>query len=331
MKEMLEHLFSGASLKAEEARSVLKDIASQKYPASQVAAFLTVFRMRTLTVDELEGFRNALLDLCIRVDLSDYDLIDIVGTGGDGKNTFNISTCTAFVIAGSGSMVAKHGNYAASSICGSSSVLEALGVELSTEVGVLKRNLEDAGICFLHAPLFHPSLKHVAPVRREMGVMTFFNVLGPLVNPAQPESQMLGVCSSEVARLYSYLLQRGSKRYVIVHSLDGYDEVSLTGPVRLISNQAEALHEVSDLGFETVAKEMLQGGDSIEASAEIFLKILDGEGTAAQNQVVIANAGVALQCFHPEASPEDCFAIAQESLESGAARNALRKLTGEQT
>ncbi|MDC0357402.1 anthranilate phosphoribosyltransferase [Oligoflexia bacterium] len=326
MKEMLEYLFDNQTLSKVDAKSILKEIATGLYNNSQMAAFLSVFRLRGLTVDELDGFRAAMLELCIRVDLSEFDPLDIVGTGGDGKNTFNISTLSAFIVAGSGLKVAKHGNYGVSSACGSSNVLEALGVSLSGEVDTLKQNLDRVGICFLHAPLFHPAMKNVAPVRRELGVKTFFNILGPLVNPATPRYQLLGVYNLEFARLYSYLLQRGETSFMIVHSLDGYDEVSLTGPVKIISGTKEQIFEPTDFGFDKVKEEELQQGSSVESATAVFRSILEGQGTKAQNQVVIANAGLAIQCAKPKKELSACFQMARESLESGAALKVLKKL-----
>ncbi len=326
MKDTLNHLFENNTLTKSEAKETLKKIAAGSFNNSQITAFLTVFKMRSITVDELEGFRDAMLDLCLRVDLSDYELIDLCGTGGDNKDTFNISTLTSFVVAGAGFKVAKHGNYGVSSVCGSSNVMESLGVKFTNDKDILRKNIEEAGICFLHAPLFHPAMKHVAPIRKELGVKTFFNMLGPMVNPTFPKNQVVGVFSLELARLYSYLYQKSERNYIILHSLDVYDEISLTSPFKMISRKAEKIVEPSDMGFETVKPEELAGGTTVEESANIFMKVLGGAGTVAQNNVVIANAIMAIQCCYPELMIYECKAIATESLLSGKALKVLNKL-----
>ncbi len=326
MREILEHLFSHHTLSREEACHVLKQMAAQQYNGSQMAAFLAVFRMRSITVDELEGFRDAMLELCRTLDFSAYDSIDLCGTGGDGKDTFNISTLSAFVVAGSGVRVTKHGNNGVSSICGSSNVLQHLGVQFTNDESLLRRQIEEAGICYLHAPLFHPAMKHIAPVRRELRTRTFFNMLGPLVNPASPKSQLIGVFSLELARLYGYLLQRKTIQYKVVHTLDGYDEVSLTGPFKMVSRAGEELLRPSDLGLQAVRAEEIHGGDDIASAAAIFMRILEGQGTEAQTRVVIANAGLAIHCARPHLSFSDAFAAARESLDSGKAKQALLSL-----
>lgn len=326
MREILEHLFSHHTLSRQEASDILKDMAAQKYNESQMAAFLAVFRMRSITVDELEGFRDAMLALCRSLDFAAYEAIDLCGTGGDGKDTFNISTLSAFVVAGSGVKVSKHGNYGVSSVCGSSNVLQHLGLQFTNDESVLRRQMEEAGICYLHAPLFHPAMKHIAPVRKALRVRTFFNMLGPLVNPASPKSQIIGVFSLELARLYGYLLQRKEMQYKVLHTLDGYDEVSLTGAFKMISNSGEELLQPRDLGLAAVAAETLHGGNDIPSAAEIFTRVLNGDGTAEQTRVVIANSGLAIHCARPTWSLSDAFAAARESLESGKARQALNQL-----
>ncbi len=326
MKNILNHLFENNTLTKSEAKETLKSISSGKYNSSQVSAFLTVYRMRSITVDELEGFRDAMLDLCLRVDLSAYDLVDLCGTGGDNKDTFNISTLTSFVLAGAGFKVAKHGNYGVSSVCGSSNVMEHLGVKFTNDKDILKKNIEKAGICFLHAPLFHPAMKHIAPIRKELGVKTFFNMLGPMVNPTFPKNQLIGVFSLELARLYSYLFQKSDRNYMILHSLDVYDEISLTSPFKMISRKAEKIFEPSDLGYTTLKPEELAGGTTVEESANIFMKVLKGEGTHAQNNVVIANATMAISCCKPDLDLDSCKALALESLVSGKALGVLNAI-----
>ena len=326
MKAILNKLFEYKSLDKKSAKQVLINLAQGKYNYSQMAAFLTVYLMRSITVDELEGFRDAMLELCVPVNLDDYDIIDLCGTGGDGKDTFNISTLSAFVVAGTGQKVAKHGNNGVSSMCGSSNLLAHLGVHFTNSQDHLKRCLDVANICFLHAPLFHPAMKNVAPIRQELGVKTFFNMLGPMVNPARPKKQIVGVFSLELARLYSYLYQQSDKNYIILHSLDGYDEVSLTGSFRMISNKEEAELTPTDLGLRQLKQEDLYGGESIAESAEIFLNILKGGGTSEQREVVLANAGMAIQCAYQGLSISDAIIKAEESLKSGAALNAFEKL-----
>lgn len=302
------------------------EISSGKHNPSQIAAFMTVYCMRSITVEELGGFRDAMLDLCLKADLSEYQGIDIVGTGGDGKNTFNISTLSSFVVAGAGYHVTKHGNYGVSSVSGSSNVLEKLGYTFSNDIARLKEDLDKAGICFLHAPLFHPAMKNVGPIRKELGVKTFFNMLGPLVNPSFPKNQFLGVFNLELARLYAYIYQHHDINYSIIHALDGYDEISLTGPFKMYSTSGESVYHPEDLGLESVDPGAIYGGDSIDAAAELFRRILKGEGTEEQENVVIANAAMAINLMEKEKSASDCVDAARESLRSGKAQEVLKKL-----
>ena len=325
MKETLNKLIEHQQLSREEARQVLVEIAGGNFNTSQIAAFLTVYMMRSVRTEELEGFRDALLELCKAVDLNGREAIDLCGTGGDGKNTFNISTLASFVTAGAGIPVAKHGNYGVSSRCGSSNVLEFLGVRFTNEEDFLKRSLDEAGICILHAPLFHPAMKHVAPIRRELGVKTFFNMLGPMVNPAFPKYQMVGVFNLELARMYGYLYQNTDKVYSILHALDGYDEVSLTGDTKVISNRSESVLSPASFGLEALTPESIYGGESIEEAAQIFLNVLQGKGSESQKAVVCANAGLAIATVEG-GSPAEGYGKAMESLESGKALGALRKL-----
>lgn len=330
MKEILNHLFEHKTLTKEQAREVLVNIAAGKYNQSQISSFLTVFMMRSITVEELEGFRDALLALCHRVDLDAYNPIDLCGTGGDGKDTFNISTLSSFVVAANGVAVAKHGNYGVSSSCGSSNVLEALGIKFTTDTDALERSIEKYNICFLHAPLFHPAMKSVGPIRKELGVKTFFNMLGPMVNPAFPKRQLVGVFSLELARMYGYLYQQTDTRYTILHTLDGYDEISLTSPFKVISDDREALLDAQALGLPKLQHEQIKGGTDVASSAEIFVKVLKGEGTEAQTVVVSANAGMALQCARPELSLQDAAALAKETLLSGRAFTLFNNLVQDQ-
>ncbi len=325
MKETLNRLINQEILDKEDAKAILINMAKGAYNPSQTAAFLTVYMMRSITIEELEGFRDALLELCLAVDLKEFDPIDLCGTGGDGKDTFNISTLASFVTAGAGIHVTKHGNYGVSSTCGSSNVMEFLGIKFSNDADFLRKCIETSGICVLHAPLFHPAMKNVAPIRRELAVKTFFNMLGPMVNPAFPKNQIVGVFNLELARMYGYLYQNTDKKYTILHALDGYDEISLTGRTKTISNTTEAMLLPEDFGVTAISQEAIAGGTSIEASAQIFMDILQGKGTEAQNNVVCANAGIAIATAK-ESSPKEGFEIAMESLKSGKGLKALRTL-----
>ncbi|MFL5730253.1 MAG: anthranilate phosphoribosyltransferase [Cytophagaceae bacterium] len=326
MKDILNHLLEHKTLTKAKAKEVLTDITQGKVNNSQIASFLTVFMMRSITVEELGGFRDAMLDLCLPVDLKEYNPIDLCGTGGDGKDTFNISTLASFVVAGAGVKVAKHGNYGVSSACGSSNIMEHFGYKFSNDQSVLRKQMEEAGICVMHAPLFHPAMKNVGPVRKELSVKTFFNMLGPMVNPAFPKNQMVGVFSLELARLYGYLYQQSDKNFVIIHSLDGYDEVSLTGPFKMISNKREQIVDPQEIGFNYVKQEQLSGGETIEDSAKIFSNVLNNEASPAQTQAVLANAGLGIFCAKQNISIADAMAEAKESLESKKALKAFKKL-----
>lgn len=326
MKEILNHLFEYKTLTKDEAKAILTDIAQGKYTHVQIASFLTVYMMRSITVAELEGFRDAMLELCLALDLAEYDPMDVCGTGGDGKDTFNISTLASFVVAGAGQHVVKHGNYGVSSACGSSTVMEYLGYTFTNDKDVLRKKIEEAGICFLHAPLFHPAMKYVAPVRKELGVKTFFNMLGPMVNPAFPKKQMVGVFSLELARLYAYLYQQTDKNFVIIHGLDGYDEVSLTGNFKMISNLKEQVLQPEHLGLHKLLPSDLSGGSTVAEAGKIFMDVLQGSGTQPQNEAVIANAAMALYGADPNLTFEDAVATARESLESKKAFVSFKKL-----
>ncbi|WP_425392177.1 anthranilate phosphoribosyltransferase [Ekhidna sp.] len=323
MKEILDRLINNQTLSREEAKVVLTGLATGQYNNSQVAAFLTVYLMRAIRVQELEGFRDAMLELCNPVNLEGYDAIDVCGTGGDGKNTFNISTISSFIVAGAGVNVAKHGNYGVSSVSGSSNVLEYLGAKFSGDADRMKKSMDASGICFMHAPLFHPAMKNVAPIRKELGVKTFFNMLGPMVNPAFPPNQLVGVFSLELARLYGYLYQNTNKNFSIVHSLDGYDEISLTSDFKLISNKTEELVSPNDLGFELLEQKKLHGGETIEDAAGIFNKILSNQGSEAQNNAVLANAGLAIATVK-QTSYTKGIEEAKESLKSGKALQSFK-------
>ncbi|WP_235921290.1 anthranilate phosphoribosyltransferase [Foetidibacter luteolus] len=326
MKKILQYLFEHKTLSREQAKEILTNISKALYSEHEVTAFITVFLMRSITIEELQGFRDALLELCVKVDLDGHKTMDIVGTGGDGKNTFNISTLACFIVAGAGQRVAKHGNYGASAISGASNVMEQLGYKFKNDSSQLKKEIEEAGICFMHAPMFHPALKTVGPIRKNLGIRTFFNMLGPMVNPASPEYQLVGVYNLEMARIYTYLLQQSGKPFTIIHGLDGYDEISLTNDTKVITNKGEYIMTPEQLGKRMVSPENILGGNSVEEASKIFLKIIKGEGTFAQNAVVLANAAMALHCTADYKNYDDAYHAAVESLESGRAYGVLKKL-----
>lgn len=326
MKKILQYLFEHKTLSREQAREVLVNTGKGLYNEHEVTAFMTVYLMRSITIEELQGFRDALLELAMPVDLGETDTLDIVGTGGDGKNTFNISTLACFIVAGTGQKVAKHGNYGASSVSGASNVMEQLGYRFTNDSERLRKELEEANICFLHAPLFHPALKTVGPIRKNLAMRTFFNMLGPMANPARPAYQLVGVYNLEMARIYNYLLQAGGKPFTIIHSLDGYDEISLTSDTRVITQEGERIMTPESLGKRMVSAADLSGGNSVEEAAKIFSRILTGEGSWAQNAVVLANAAMALYVTGKYADYEKAYHAAVESLESGKASEALRKV-----
>ena len=320
MKDILYRLFEHQYLGRDEAHRILHNIATGCYDDAQIASLITVFLMRNISVDELMGFREALLDMRVPVDLAEYKPIDIVGTGGDGKNTFNISTTACFVVAGAGYKVVKHGNYGATSVSGASNVMQQHGVKFTTDAGQLRRSIEDCNLAYLHAPLFNPALKAVANVRKHLGVRSFFNMLGPLVNPVMPTYQLLGVYNLPLLRLYNYTYQESGTRFAVVHSLDGYDEISLTGEFKVATADKEKLYTPEMLGFQRIAEADLDGGETPEAAAHIFDSVLDGTATRAQRDCVIANAGFAIHVIRPELPVADCIAEARESLEAGKAR-----------
>ena len=326
MKETLNYLFNGNTLSREQAKENLLSIGKGNHSEAEIASFLTVFNMRKILATEMAGFRDAMVELCLAVDLSGYNTIDVCGTGGDGKNTFNISTLSAFIIAGTGTKVTKHGNYGLSSPCGSSNIFEYFGYNLSNEYGKLKKELDETNLCYFHAPLFHPAMKYVAPVRKALKVKTFFNMLGPLLNPSKPENQLAGVFDMEVLQLYHSVFEEIGTNHVVIHSLDGYDEISLTGPFRYITNRADETISPESLSMELVKPEDLHGGNTVEEAGKIFLNILENKGSSSQKNVVLANAAFALLCYYPDSPITDCIEMAKESLESGKALQVLTKL-----
>ncbi len=327
MKETLKFLLAGNSLTELEAFEIMKGIGQGQYSPVQITAFITHFWYKPITTQELSGFRKALLELAVSLNLDASNAIDLCGTGGDGKNTFNISTLTAVVVAGAGYKVAKHGNYGVTSISGSSNVLEQLGYTFSTNSNILAQQLSVCNLTFIHAPLFHPALKEVGGIRKNLGIKTFFNMLGPLVNPAQPRYQMVGVYNLQVARQYQYLFQQSDKQYTIVHSLDGYDEITLTGDTRIISNSFDGIKTPQDLLCKISLKAAdLHGGETLEAAADIFKMVLSGKGSDAQNTAVLTNAALAINTFDTSKKLEDCLLEAKESLLSGNAESNFNTL-----
>lgn len=326
MKKILQYLFEHKTLPREKAQEVLLQMSAGQFNESEIAAFITVYLMRSITIEELQGFRDALLELSVKVNLDSDNIMDIVGTGGDGKNTFNISTLSCFIVAGTGQQVAKHGNYGASSVSGASNLMEQLGYRFKNDNDQLKKELDAANICFLHAPLFHPALKVVGPVRKNLGVRTFFNMLGPMVNPASPAYQLVGVYNLEMARIYNYLLQETGKAFTIIHSLDGYDEISLTNDTKVITNTGERIMTPLQLGKRMVMPEDIYGGNTVEEAAKLFMKIIKGEGSWAQHAVVLANAAMALYSTGRYTDYDTAYAAAVESLESKKAYKALENL-----
>ena len=325
MKDLLYRMFEHGNLSREEARDIMLNIADGKYNDSQLAAFMTVFLMRSITTDELTGFRDAILERRLPVDFGQIDAIDIVGTGGDGKNTFNISTASCFVVAGTGNKVVKHGNYGASSVSGASTVLEHHGVKFSSDIDKLSRSLEESGVCYLHAPFFSPALKSVAGVRKSLAVRTFFNMLGPLVNPVLPKHQLLGVYNLKLMRLYNYIAQNEGIASTIVHSLDGYDEISLTAPFKVAAASGEKIYKPEELGWKRADPKELWGGNSIDEAAVIFDKVLDGTASTAQQNCVVANSAFAIITLHPEMPFKDAVKMAEDSIKSGAAKEKFNK------
>ena len=326
MKEILQYLFDHQTLSKAQAKSILLEISKDIFNEIEVTSFVTVFLMRSISLAELEGFTEALQQLSPQIDLETHDLVDVVGTGGDGKNTFNISTLASLVVAGTGQKVAKHGNYAASTISGASNVLETLGYRFKDNEAALKNDLEKGNFCYLHAPIFHTSLKSIAPMRRNLGLKTFFNILGPLINPAKPKYTMIGVANLEIARIYQYLLQKKNADFLLVNALDGYDEISLTSDTKIIDKNGEKIFSAEDLQFKNIDPETIFGGNSIDEAAHIFKNILEGNGTYEQNAVVLANAGMALKNTGKYGDYDNCLKMAKESLLEGKALNGFKKL-----
>lgn len=331
MKDVLIKLLESQQLSRSEAVKLMHAIARGEVNDAQIAAVLSAYIMRSISIEELLGFRDAILELAHTVNILDGQTIDVCGTGGDSKNTFNISTLSAFVIAGAGVPVAKHGNYGISSASGSSNVMEHFGYRFSNDGDKLNREVDAAGICFMHAPLFHPALKAVGATRKQLGVKTFFNILGPLVNPSNPKYQVSGVFNVEAGRIFSYLLQRQEKEFMVLFSLDGYDEVSLTSPVKVFSPRGEDLISPEDFQLPANTPESLYGGHSVPEAADVFLAVLENRCTQAQKNVVIANAALAILCYGAKNTLVEAVDAARLSLESGSAYKKFKILMGLQT
>ena len=331
MKELAK-VVSNHILTEAEAEETLQQILSGAWTIPQASALLTIINLRGLHLSELRGFHRYLRtnSVALSLSLSDASEIDVCGTGGDGKHTFNISTLAAFVLAGAGVKVAKHGNSSATSGCGSSDVLQFLGLKFGDDETVLRGQLERYNFCYLHAPLFQPLLKNVANLRREIGFRTFFNLLGVLLNPMQPKCQLIGVAEPSVLRLYRYFLEDSNVNFALVHTRDGYDEISLTAAFDVITNRNSETFYPEDLGFQTVAPSELETGRTVETAARDFLEILRGAGTSAQTNVVIANAAVAMQTARSQLDFQQCRALCETSLRSGAAFENFEKLLREQ-
>lgn len=325
MRKFLNSLVGGESLSYDEAREAITRIATGGAPPAQAAAFLMGIQQKGITADELRGFRQGMLELAVTLDFEDLEPMDVCGTGGDGKHTFNISTTSAFVAAGAGVKIAKHGNHGVSSAVGSSTVLEFLGVKFTNDKDHLRRKIEQAGICYLHAPLFHPAMKHIGPIRKELGIKTFFNILGPLMNPAEVKAQLSGVSDLKTFELYKDLFSVREGRFAVIHALDGYDEISLTGGFRVWQGGEDTVIQPADVSLPVIAPERLSGGDTLEESARILVCVLKGEGSAEQTAAVLANAGLAISVSR-RVSFEEGIALAEESMKSGRAYESLAKL-----
>ena len=320
MKKILNRLTQHETLTEKESRNIIIDISEGKLNTSEISSFLTIFMIRNITIEELNGFRKALIELSLKIDLNEFDPIDLCGTGGDEKDTFNISTLASFVTAGSGVKVAKHGNYGVSSSCGSSNVLEYLDLKFNNDSDKIRKAVDKANICFLHAPLFHPAMKNVAPVRKELGLKTFFNMLGPMVNPSMPKKQVVGVYNLELARIYNYLYQTTDINYNIIHSIDGYDEISLTKGTKVYSRESEFILDSKDFSLKDIDSKNIRGGKDIESSSKIFMDVLNGEASNDQENVVCANASLAI-AISKDISIIEAFDKAKESIKT---KNALK-------
>ncbi len=325
MKIFLTKLINGEILSEDEANELLLKITNGEANDAQIVAAITSMMLRNVSASELNGFRKALLKQSVKIELDGSNAIDVCGTGGDSKNTFNISTLAAIVIAGAGYNVIKHGNYGVSSLCGSSTILEGFGYHFTADEKSLQAQLAQEGLCFLHAPLFHPCLKRVAHIRKDLGVRTFFNFLGPLVNPVQPNYQLTGVYNLNIGRMYKEILEKERNNFKVVHALDGYDEVSLTGKFKVFSKTGEELVYPDQIAQEQVLESDLFGGETVEDSMNLFKDILSGLGTEIQQRVVLVNAAYGIQCFDEKKSFDACYKEAEEALYSGKALTKFKR------
>ena len=325
MRKFLNTLISGEPLSFEEAREAITRMGTGEANPAQAAAFLMGIQQKGITTDELRGFRQGMLELAVTLNFEDLEPMDVCGTGGDGKDTFNISTTSAFVAAGAGVKIAKHGNHGVSSAVGSSTVLEFLGVKFTNDKDYLRQKIEAAGICYLHAPLFHPAMKHIGPIRKELGIKTFFNILGPLMNPAGVKAQISGVSDLKTFELYKDVFSTQEGHFAVIHALDGYDEISLTGAFRVWKKTGDTVVQPADWGLPVVTPEQLSGGETLEESARILIRILKGEGSPEQAAAVQANAGLAISVSR-NISFEEGLSLAEESVKSGKAYRAFQKL-----
>lgn len=326
MKEVLNKMLNHEELSRTETRDIIVGITKDEFPTEQITALLTGLQMRGVTVDELLGFRDGILATGVKAILDCDKYIDVVGTGGDRKNTFNISTTSCFVIAGAGYKVAKHGNYAATSVSGASNVIHHHGVKFTADIDKLNRSINEAGIVYLHAQLFASAMKFVGPIRKALQFPTVFNLLGPLVNPSQPKAQLLGVANLDQMRLYRQVYQKLGIDYGIVNSIDGYDEISLTGDFKVATNNYERVFSPADLGFVPATPEELVGGANEDEAAEIFDAVLENRALPAQKNVVLANAAFGIQVMEKgQKSIEECVEIARESIDSGKVLATFRK------
>lgn len=325
MKKYLLQLIEGNTLTQEDTHEIMLNIVEEKYNVQQIAALLMALQTRGVTVDELLGFRQGLLETGKYMDFTEYDTLDIVGTGGDGKNTFNISTCSAFVIAGAGYKVTKHGNGGSSSVSGASNVLQGHGVKFTDDINQLKRSLEEVGICYFHAPLFAYGMKFVGPTRKALGIPTCFNLLGPLVNPCHPKNSLHGTANQAQLRLYTNLHQKIGDNFGVITSYDGYDEISLTSGFKICTNDFEKVFTPVDLGLKYVKQSDIFGGETAMEAMKIFDSVLEGTATEAQKNVVIANAACGISIMDKNMSMADSVATARESLDSGKALQTFKK------
>lgn len=326
IKAIFNRLLNHEELKREETKELLIAITRGELNDAEIAALLTAIQMRGISVEELLGFRDGILATGVPVPLDCDRYIDVVGTGGDRKNTFNISTTACFVIAGAGYKVAKHGNYAATSVSGASNVIKNHGVNFTADLDKLNRSINECGIVYLHAQLFAKAMKFVGAIRKALPFPTFFNLLGPIINPSKPQCQLLGVANLDQMRLYQQVYQKIGIDYGIVNSIDGYDEISLTGPFKVTTAAYERVFKPADLGFDIAKPEEIQAGATEEEAKDIFDNVLANKALPAQKNIVLANAAFGIQVYEKgKKTIEECIEIARESIDSGKALSTFKK------